>query len=148
MARHCFEADIGPASHLAEWLGVLRAEHRDRIPPVTDEVALEWRHLAALRPRGDDGGLIAATARVNGLILSPEMFAILRMPDSFSGTLGLFQSRTGGKSWRSIAQSNLSFVGSSQQRLGSEISPLFVLLRQINARPAEAPDTVPVANQV
>jgi predicted nucleic acid-binding protein len=63
------KSDPQAAGHLAEWLGVLRAEHGDRILPITDQVAVEWGRLAALRPRGDADGLIAATARVHDLIL-------------------------------------------------------------------------------
>jgi predicted nucleic acid-binding protein len=63
------KSDPQAARHLAEWLGILRAEHGDRILPITDHVAVEWGRLAALRPRGDADGLIAATARVHGLIL-------------------------------------------------------------------------------
>ena len=61
------KSDPQAAGHLAEWLGILRAEHGDRIFPITDQVAVEWGRLAALRPRGDADGLIAATARVHDL---------------------------------------------------------------------------------
>jgi hypothetical protein len=47
----------------------LRLDHADRILPVTDRIALEWGRIAALRPRGDIDGLIAATALVHDLIL-------------------------------------------------------------------------------
>jgi predicted nucleic acid-binding protein len=63
------KTDPVAAGHLAEWLGILRAEHGDRILPISDQVAVEWGRLAALRPRGDADGLIAATARVHDLIL-------------------------------------------------------------------------------
>lgn len=62
-------SDPRAAAHLAEWLGLLRAEHGDRILPVTDQIAVEWGRLAALRPRGDADGIIAATARVHDLVL-------------------------------------------------------------------------------
>jgi predicted nucleic acid-binding protein len=62
-------SDPQAAGHLAEWLGLLRAGHGDRILPISDQVAVEWGRLAALRPRGDADGLIAATARVHDLIL-------------------------------------------------------------------------------
>jgi toxin FitB len=62
-------ADRRAAGHLAEWLQKLRRDHADRILPITDAIALEWGRIAALRPRGDVDGLIAATAIVHGLIL-------------------------------------------------------------------------------
>ena len=57
------------AAHLAEWLRKLRHDHADRILTVTDEIAVEWGRIAAIRPRGDIDGLIAATAIVHDLIL-------------------------------------------------------------------------------
>jgi predicted nucleic acid-binding protein len=61
--------DPRTALRLAEWLERLRHAHADRILPVTDRIALEWGRIAALRPRGDVDGLIAATAIVHDLIL-------------------------------------------------------------------------------
>ncbi len=63
------KSDPQTASRLTEWLEQLRQDHSDRILPVTDRVALEWGRVAALRPRGDIDGLIAATAIVHDLIL-------------------------------------------------------------------------------
>ena len=63
------KSDPATASRLAEWLQKLRHDHADRILAVTDEIALEWGRIAALRPRGDVDGLIAATAIVHDLIL-------------------------------------------------------------------------------
>jgi hypothetical protein len=62
-------SDPKTAARLTEWLERLRQDHADRILPVTDRIALEWGRIAALRPRGDINGLIAATAIVHGLIL-------------------------------------------------------------------------------
>lgn len=62
-------SDPRAASHLAEWLRKLRHDHGDRILPIDDHVAVEWGRIAALRPRGDADGLIAATAMVHELIL-------------------------------------------------------------------------------
>ncbi|MGA2794803.1 MAG: type II toxin-antitoxin system VapC family toxin [Roseiarcus sp.] len=62
-------SDRQAAGHLAEWLLKLRQEFADRILPVSDAVAIEWGRIAALRPRGDSDGLIAATAKVHDLIL-------------------------------------------------------------------------------
>jgi toxin FitB len=63
------KSDPQTASRLTEWLERLRQDHADRILPVTDRIALEWGRIAALRPRGDIDGLIAATAIVHDLIL-------------------------------------------------------------------------------
>jgi predicted nucleic acid-binding protein len=63
------KTDPKAAAHLAEWLRKLRHDHADRILTVTDEIAVEWGRIAAIRPRGDIDGLIAATAIVHDLIL-------------------------------------------------------------------------------
>jgi predicted nucleic acid-binding protein len=65
--RHKSDPQI--AARLMEWLEGLRQDHADRILPVTDRIALEWGRIAALRPRGDIDGLIAATAIAHDLIL-------------------------------------------------------------------------------
>ncbi|TCN34129.1 type II toxin-antitoxin system VapC family toxin [Sinorhizobium americanum] len=62
-------SDPKTAAHLTEWLRKLRHDHGDRILPVTDQIAVEWGRIAAIRPRGDIDGLIAATAIVHDLIL-------------------------------------------------------------------------------
>ncbi|MGO7961782.1 PIN domain-containing protein, partial [Rhizobium leguminosarum] len=54
---------------LTEWLRKLRYDHGDRILPVNDEIAVEWGRIAAIRPRGDIDGMIAATAIVHDLIV-------------------------------------------------------------------------------
>ena len=63
------KSDPQTATRPTEWLEQLRQDHSDRILPVTDRIALEWGRIAALRPRGDIDGLIAATAIVHDLIL-------------------------------------------------------------------------------
>ena len=63
------KADPQAASHLAQWLEILRRDHAERILPVTDKIAVEWGRIAASRPRGDADGLIAATAIVHDLII-------------------------------------------------------------------------------
>lgn len=63
------KSDPQAAARLTEWLERVRRDHADRVLPVTDRIALEWGRIAALRPRGDIDGLIAATAIVHGLIL-------------------------------------------------------------------------------
>jgi predicted nucleic acid-binding protein len=62
-------SDPRSAAHLEEWLRKLRHDHSGRILPITDQIAVEWGRIAALRPRGDADGLIAATAIVHDLIV-------------------------------------------------------------------------------
>jgi len=57
------------AARLTEWFERLRQDHAERILPVIDRIALEWGRIAALRPRGDIDGLIAATAIVHSVTL-------------------------------------------------------------------------------
>lgn len=63
------KSDPKTAAHLTEWLRKLRHDHSDRILPVTDQIAVEWGRIAAIRPRGDIDGLLAATAIIHDLIL-------------------------------------------------------------------------------
>lgn len=63
------KSDPKAARHLAEWLRKIRHDHVDRIVPVNDQISVEWGRIAAIRPRGDVDGLIAATAIVHDLIL-------------------------------------------------------------------------------
>ena len=55
--------------HHADWLRKIREWYADRILPVSDDIAIEWGRIAALRTRGDADGLIAATALVHDLTL-------------------------------------------------------------------------------
>ncbi|MGZ5889289.1 MAG: PIN domain-containing protein, partial [Hyphomicrobium sp.] len=57
------------AAHLTSWLQTLRHHYADRILPVTNQIAIEWGRIAALRRRGDADGLIAATAIIHDLML-------------------------------------------------------------------------------
>lgn len=61
--------DPRAASHLSEWLQKLRHDYASRILAVTDQIAVEGGRLAAMRPRGDADGLIAATGIVHDLII-------------------------------------------------------------------------------
>lgn len=63
------KSDPTAAGHLAEWLRRLRHQHADRILAITDQVSVEWGRIAAIRPRGDINGLIAATAIVHDLVV-------------------------------------------------------------------------------
>lgn len=62
-------SDPKTAAHLSEWLRKLRHDHRDRILPVTDQIAVEWGRISAIRPRGDIDALIAATAIIHDLVV-------------------------------------------------------------------------------
>jgi toxin FitB len=62
-------SDPQAAGRLAEWLQKLRHDFADRILPITDQIAMEWGRIAALRSRGDVDAQIAATAIIHGLIL-------------------------------------------------------------------------------
>jgi len=63
------KSDPISAGHLAEWLRKLWIDYASRILPVTNQVSIEWGRIAAIRPRGDIDGLIAATAIVHDLTL-------------------------------------------------------------------------------
>lgn len=76
-------SDRPAAAHLTVWLETLRREFADRILPISDEIAIVWGRIAALRPRGDADGLIAATAVVHNLVVvtrNEEDFADTRVP--------------------------------------------------------------------
>ncbi len=61
--------DPRAAAHLTQWLAELRRDFADRVLPISSEVAMEWGRIAAIRPRGDIDGLIAATAIVHEFIV-------------------------------------------------------------------------------
>ena len=63
------KTDPQTATRLTEWLEQLRQDHADRNPACHRPDRLEWGRIAALRPRGDIDGLIAATAIVHEMIL-------------------------------------------------------------------------------
>ncbi|CDZ27978.1 Yle [Neorhizobium galegae bv. officinalis] len=62
------KSDPRSAAHLTEWLRKLRHDHTDRIYRSPTEFPSNWA-IAAIRPRGDIDGLIAATAIFHELIL-------------------------------------------------------------------------------
>lgn len=61
--------DPDSAAHLSRWLQRLRRHYAGQILPITDEIALEWGRLSALRPRAAADAAIAASALVHGLTL-------------------------------------------------------------------------------
>ena len=62
--------DVRAATALEIWLTQVVTEHRDRIFPVTQEVAEEWGQMNAIRPLSTIDSLLAATAKVHGLTLA------------------------------------------------------------------------------
>ncbi len=85
------KSDPRAAAHLAQWLHTLRSDHADRILQITDVIALEWGRIAALRPRGDADGLIAATAIVHDLIVVTRNVA--DFDDTRASTLNPWDAR-------------------------------------------------------
>ena len=61
--------DPGQASVLERWLHELYEFFADRIIPVDSEIAEEWGRIGATLPIPPEDGLMAATAKVRGLIL-------------------------------------------------------------------------------
>ena len=71
--------DPAQARILARWLEQVRRAFAGRILEVTEQVAEEWGRLDVPDPRPAIDGLLAATARVNGLTL------VTRNAADFSG---------------------------------------------------------------
>lgn len=61
--------DPRSAAALEQWLTGLRVDYADRILEVTLAIADEWGRLNAIRPLPATDSLMAATAKVHGLIL-------------------------------------------------------------------------------
>ena len=62
--------DSDAAAALDGWLHQLVAQHRDRILPIDQPIAGEWGRLNVPDPLPVVDGLLAATAKVRGLILA------------------------------------------------------------------------------
>ncbi len=60
--------DAAQAGVYGAWLATLRRDYRDRIVPVTAEVAEEWGRMNAGEPLPVIDGLMAATAKTMGMI--------------------------------------------------------------------------------
>ena len=67
--EHVRRRDPAQAHVLSRWLDDLGRFYADRLLPVDQEVANEWGRLRALRSVPVIDALIAATARVHGLML-------------------------------------------------------------------------------
>ena len=61
--------DAVAAVSLQGWLEQLCVDHARRILPISDEVALAWGRIAAVRPQDMADALIAATAAVHRKIV-------------------------------------------------------------------------------
>ena len=61
--------DVQTATTLEVWLMQIVTQHRDRILPVTREVAEEWGRMNAIGSFSTIDSLLAATAQVHGLTL-------------------------------------------------------------------------------
>jgi toxin FitB len=62
--------DAVRAAVFEEWLADVEATFGDRIMPIDRAVADEWGRLSAIRTAPAVDGLLAATARVHGMILA------------------------------------------------------------------------------
>ena len=67
--------DADSARALDSWLARLVDSHRDRILPVDPAIAEEWGRINVPDPPPVVDGLLAATARVRGLILATRNVA-------------------------------------------------------------------------
>jgi len=72
--------DPRQAAFFEAWLRRLQREFADRVPPVSQDVALEWGRLSAGDPIPVVDGLLAATALVHGLTV------VTRNVDDFEPT--------------------------------------------------------------
>jgi toxin FitB len=61
--------DVEQAAVYERWLATLETDYADRLVPVTAQIAQEWGRLNAFDPLPVVDGLLAATARVQGLTL-------------------------------------------------------------------------------
>ncbi|ORE91678.1 PilT protein-like protein [Stappia sp. 22II-S9-Z10] len=61
--------DPRKAAALESWLGDVVTDFSDRVLPVDSAVAEEWGRMNAIRPVAVVDGLLAATAKTNGLTL-------------------------------------------------------------------------------
>jgi toxin FitB len=62
--------DPRAAAALDSWLGRISEAHRERVLPIDRAIAEEWGRINAPDPLPVVDGLLAATARVNGLTLA------------------------------------------------------------------------------
>lgn len=61
--------DPGKAKALEDWVADVAVAFADRLLPIDAAVADEWARMSALRPVSVIDGLLAASAKANGLIL-------------------------------------------------------------------------------
>ena len=72
--------DPAQAATLERWLHALHDAFADRIIPIDGEIAEEWGRLGAASPIPPEDGLMAATAKVRGLILVTRNVAHVARP--------------------------------------------------------------------
>lgn len=60
--------DAAQAAVFEAWLGELRSRFGDRIVPIDAEIAEEWGRINAVDPVPVEDGLMAATAKVRGMV--------------------------------------------------------------------------------
>lgn len=60
--------DPDQAEVFERWLGELRHRFADRIVPIDTEIAEEWGRITAVTPVPVEDGLMAATAKVRGMV--------------------------------------------------------------------------------
>ncbi len=85
--------DPKAAAALDSWLGRVSETHRERVLPVDRAIAEEWGRMNVPDPLPVVDGLLAATARVNGLTLATRNVADIAgtgvdCVDPFSGSSG------------------------------------------------------------
>lgn len=83
--------DPTQAGHLETWLSGLRRLYADRILPVDLETAEEWGRMNAPAPISSRDGLMAATAKVRGMVFVTRNTADVErtgveLLDPFSGS--------------------------------------------------------------
>jgi toxin FitB len=61
--------DPGRAERLERTLHTIRADYRDRIIPVSEEVAEEWGRMCMVYPNHPVDNLLSATAKTHGMTL-------------------------------------------------------------------------------
>jgi predicted nucleic acid-binding protein len=72
--------DPDQAATLERWLQGVRDAFADRIVPIDGEIAEEWGRIGAASPIPPEDGLMAATAKVRGLILVTRNVAHVARP--------------------------------------------------------------------
>ncbi len=67
--------DSNRAAALEQWLSTLSRSFAERVLPVDQAVAEEWGRMGAKRPLSTVDALLAATAKVHGMVLATRNIA-------------------------------------------------------------------------